>query len=173
MDRVIGTFRYSIPKIVGLVAAGILLTAASLMIVTHVIPDAGTKGLIAGYVGVPLFGVATIWLLTRFFKTGPVVEVSTAGIRYYRRSADLIPWSAIAAMSVHVMRRQKFLVLELFPEAAARLKASRSARILEKGNEAFGFSGVWISMSGLDGSLDDLIDAIELAGGGALGGRHD
>jgi hypothetical protein len=174
MDRVIASFHRSIVKMLGLLVVGTLLTGTSGLIAAGTIADRSDPTIkFVGYVGTAFFGVCTLVILAHAFRRGAVIDVSTAGIRYYRRSTDLIPWAAIAAMSVHVIRRQKFLVLELFPEDAARLKASRTARLLERGNEAFGFSGVWISMVGLDGSLDDLIDAIELARVGASGARHD
>jgi hypothetical protein len=173
MDQVIASFGRSIPKTLGLLVLGVLMTGLGGALALGYIGPVSLYKTAVGWIAAIFFGLCTLGILVQLLRAGPAVEVSTAGIRYYRRSADLIPWAAIAAMSVQVMKRQKFLVLELFPEAAAQLEASRSARILEKANAALGFSGVWISMTGLDGSLDELIEAIELAHGGALGARHD
>jgi hypothetical protein len=152
MDQVIATFRYSPEKTLGLSAAGILLTIGSLLIVT-VIPNPGIKGLIAGYVGVPFFGGATILIIARFFQPGPAVEVSTSGIRCRRWPQDFyVPWSAISNMTVQTMRRRKFLTLQVRPPESSGQAASRT-----------------ISMVGLDGSFDDLLNAIKTArsaGGG-------
>ena len=139
MDQVTATFRNSVPKTLGLLAGGILLTISSLMIVLQVIPNAGIKALIAGYVGLPFFGGASILMVARLFQAGPVIEVGTSGIRYRRWPQDFfVPWSAVSDMSIQQQRRRKFLILRLRPQEASGNAASRS-----------------ISMVGLDGSFDD------------------
>ena len=147
MDRVIASFRQSFPKTLGLVAGGSLLTLASLLIVIHVIPVAPwSKGAIAGYVGLPFFGLATLLLVVRLFQAGPVVEVTTSGISHRRWSQEFIPWSTVAGMSVQQVRRRRSLILRLRPG----------------GSRA-------ISMTGLDGSFEDLLSAVRAAQqGGAV-----
>ena len=147
MDQVIAAFRNSVPKILGLLAGGILLTIGSLLIVLQVIPNAGIKAVIAGYVGLPFFGGASILMIVRLFQTGPVVEVRASGIRYSRwPQSFFVPWTAVSNMSIQQQRRRKFLILRLLPQDVSGNAATRS-----------------ISMVGLDGSFDDLLNAIRTA----------
>ena len=153
MDQVTGSFNYSGPKMVGLLAGGVILTIASLMIVTHVFPNPSIKGLIGGYVGLPFFAGVTILMIVRLFQTGPVVEVSTSGIGYHRWPQSFhVLWTDIANMSIRQQRRRKSLILQLRPQEPTGAAATRT-----------------ILMVGLDGSFDDLLNAIRTArsGGGA------
>jgi hypothetical protein len=146
MDQVTGTFRYSSPKLLGMLAGGLLLTAVALLIVVGVIPGPGLKGFIGGYVGLPFFGGASILLVIRLFDTAPVVEVGASGIRSRRWPQDFfVPWTAVANMAIEQQRRRRFLILQLRPQ------------------DASGHTRRRISMVGLDGSFDDLLNAIKAA----------
>jgi hypothetical protein len=144
MDQVTGTFRFSGPKLAGMLVGGFLLTIASVLIAAGVIP-AGIKGLIAGWVGAPFFGGACIMLVMQLMQADPVVEVTTAAISYHRWPQKFhVPWSEVAGTAIQEMRRRRFLILQLRPQGgyAARRK---------------------ISMIGLDGSFDDLLNAVKAA----------
>ena len=163
MERVVASFRRSIPQMLGVLALSALFTFGCAAMALGVIDESDVLIRSIGFVGAALFCPCTLAATVRIFRAGPAIEVTTAGIRYRQRSADLIPWTAISEISVGAMGVQRFLVLHLWPEEAAKLKTSRFVRVMEKANEAFGFGGVWISMLGLNGSLNDLAGAVATA----------
>jgi hypothetical protein len=105
------------------------------------------------------FGLVTILIFLQLFRTGPVVEVRTSGLRDHRRSPDVIPWTAIAKVSIRRTGGRQRLALQF--RAGAKMRPSRLGRAVGKVNAAAG--GFSISMAGLDGSFGDLINAIKKA----------
>jgi hypothetical protein len=157
------SFRYSMPKLIGLLVIGVGLTGLCLAIALGVMPISSPSNAlhwVMGF-GAVFFAVCVVGWSTRLFRTGPIVEVSASGIRDLRLSADVIPWSDIERLSVLTVSRQSMLTLELRPGVQSNLRAAHAAWIRTRLNEIFGFPGLVISMTGLDGSLDDLLDAIE------------
>ena len=161
-DQVIASFGRSLPKMIGLLMLGVLMTGAGAAIALGDFgaPDAYRTAV--GSVAALFFGLCTVAILVRSFRIGPVVVVTRAGIADRRRSEELILWQMVSDISVRAIKRQRFLVLQLRP-GVVPAAGSRYARAIDMGNQALGFSGVWISMTGLDGSLDDLLDAVARA----------
>jgi hypothetical protein len=110
---------------------------------------------------------------------GPIIEVSRAGLRDRRISPDIIPWSSIES----IWRFQQSRLLHLILDPAADNSLPRSAiaawarRRMLKGQlfdelsgqadpycaycYGYAFGDVSISMSGLPGSFDALVRAVE------------
>jgi len=165
MDEVIASFKRSIPKLLGMLTLSVLFTLAGALMALGVIGDTrpGSLNEFFGYAGALFFGLCALGILLQLLRGGPIVEVTTSGIRYYRLSPDIIPWTAISDMSVEAVGHQRFLMLKVRPDARPQLSLSRYSRVVEIGNGALGFHGLPISMTGLSGSLDDLIRVVEIA----------
>jgi hypothetical protein len=160
MDEVIASFRQSIPKTLGWVVAGAILTAASAFYVIG-IPDSPPPALavkIAGWVGLPGFGFATLLMLVRLFQSGPVIEVTATGISYRRwPQAFVVPWTAVAGVSERRARNTRFLVLELRPDPEHDIARAQTQAIMT---------------TGVEGTIDDVLGAIRTARTlSAAGGR--
>jgi hypothetical protein len=165
MDKVIAVFGRSITKMLGMFSGGIAMTGVCALVAFHVIPDIPPDGRaeLVGYAGFLFFGLASTIIFTRLFSTSAMLEVSTSGIRDRRRSTVLIPWSAIAKVSIRDDGTRQSLVLQFRPDERAILKALRLDRRLGNLNDVAGARVFSISMKGLDGSFDDLINAIKKA----------
>jgi hypothetical protein len=161
MDQVIAIFRRSIMKMLGRLVGGIAMMAACALLAFGLIPAVapGSGAARAGAAGFVFFGLVTIVIFLQSFRTGPVVEVRTSGLRDHRRSPDIIPWTAIAKVSITTLRGRQRLALQF--RAGAKLRPSRLGRAVGKANAAA--NSFAISMAGLDGSFDDLINAIKKA----------
>src|SRR5438552_4264280 len=114
---------------------------------------------IAGYLGAPISALMTVGFLVEAFRTGTVVEVTTFGIRDRRRSPDLIAWTGISEISALGGYPNPCVTLRLSPEARGKLRPSTTARYAAKMHD-LGFPDLSISMGGLNGSLADLVKAI-------------
>jgi hypothetical protein len=157
-------FRRSIPKTLAILAGAMLLTLGSGMLAFHLFPRIApwSGPAIAGYVGLPIFGVCTAAALLELLRFGPVVEVTAFGIRDRRLSPDLIPWIGISDISVPAEGKDRCVTLRLRPEARAKLKPAKASLFATRLN-ARGDPDVAISVKLLEGSLDDLVKAIDRA----------
>ncbi len=160
MDQVIAVFRRSITKLLGWLAGCVVMAGACALAAFHAIPGIAPGGAERiGALGFLFFGLVATVIFMQSFRIGPVVEVRTSGIRDRRRSPDLIPWAAIAKASIKKVRSRRVLALQFRP--GTKLRPSRLGRATGKLNAA---AGDWsISMAGLDGSFDGLINAIKKA----------
>jgi hypothetical protein len=161
MDQVIAIFRRSITKMLGRLMGGVVMMTTCALLAFRAIPAVapGSGAAFVGAAGFVFFGLITIVVFLQSFRTGPVVEVRTSGLRDHRRSPDVIPWVAIAKVSIKKVRGRRRLALQF--RAGTQLEPSRLARAVGTANAAAG--GFSISMAGLDGSFDDLIKAIKKA----------
>ena len=106
-----------------------------------------------------LFGIAgAVIAFRQLFRTGPVIEIDTAGIRWRRWSDAIIPWSAISDASSRSMSKQQFLCLTL--ARPADYPGRSTARLLAGLNKNMGFGDVAISTNGTDRSHDELLEAV-------------
>ncbi len=110
------------------------------------------------------FGTGAVICLARVFADPDVLTVDRQGILDRRISSSKLPWPMIAELSVRTVRRQKFLMVELVPQFEATLQKTRMAR-LAAANAALGLKGMAIPTHGLDGTLEELIEAIRLFSG--------
>jgi hypothetical protein len=160
MDQVIAVYRRSIAKRLGWLAGCVVIAGICALAAFNAIPGIAPGGAerfaVGGFL---LFGLVAIVIVIQSFRTGPVVEIRTAGIRDHRRSPDLIPWAAIAKASIRKVRSRRVLALQF--RAGTKLRPSRLGRATGKVNAAAG--DLSISMAGLDGSFDGLINAIKKA----------
>lgn len=139
-------------KMLRLVGLGVLMTGVSVALAFRWIPDIGpgSYGEFIGYCGLVFFGVCTVVVLWRLLTTrGPVVTIAPDGIRDRRLTSDLIPWTAIRAISTWEYRGQKAMVLAVDPSTEARLALTRMARWTRGANRALGADGLCVTAQGL------------------------
>jgi hypothetical protein len=147
-------------RTVGLMAAGLLLTALSASVAFHLLPDrrAGLYEQFISYVLVALFAQWTFIIAWRSLTVGgAVVTVTPEGIRDTRVAAELIPWTAIERISTWQHRGPKVLVLAVDPEVERGLSLTRMACWSRKVNRALGADGLCIEVRGLSIGYDKLL----------------
>ena len=102
---------YSIPKMLALIAGGLVMTAASAAVALRFIPDTGWGPLapVIGYVGTAFFGLCTALFLWRLLTgRGPVVSMTPEGIRDIRVAKEVIPWRSICKLSRYEILGNEF-----------------------------------------------------------------
>ena len=145
-----------------LLAAGSFVFAliATWLIITGQLAPGSFKE-VAAWGGVPFFVLCGLVWLRRLFDRGVVVSVSSDGIMDTRISANMIPWASVRSISIAEIKRQRFAMLDLSPEFERAMNKTRVAAMSKPTNAAMGFSGFAFSATGLDGSLDDFLAAIQ------------
>lgn len=134
---------YSPIKLIALFGGGVLMTGAAVLVAILPLPDvpgAVIRGV--GYFGTIFFGYCTIvigWdLLTR---RGPVVTITSHGIRDTRIAAEFIPWTAVRRISTG----DKQVVLSIDPALEKQLTLTSTARLWRAPNRLLGVDGLWIT----------------------------
>ena len=157
-------FRRSIPKTLAMLVIAVLLTLGSAMLAfqAYQTGDLWSGSGLAGAAGVVIFGLCSVIALGELFRISPVIEVTAFGIRDRRLSPDLMPWIGISDVSVLTGGSNPCVTLRLRPEVRAKLKPPRIPLLAAKANDRSGLD-VSISMRLLNGSLDDLVKAIDKA----------
>jgi len=104
-----------------------------------------------------LFVAAVPAVARELLRRGPLLVLSHAGLEDRRTSYGLIPWSAIEGAELMEMNRQKFLMLRMRDPSAWKTKQSAFARWSQPLNEAFGFRGLPIDVTGLTMRPEDVV----------------
>src|SRR3981189_1611721 len=153
MDRGMAILGRSVAKMLGRLVVAVVMTGACALVAFYAIPAVapGSRAALLGAAGFVFFGLVTIVIFLQSFRTGPVVEVRTSGLRDHRRSPDVIPWTALAKVSITSGGGRRLLALQF--RAGTKLRPSRLRRTVGQMNAAAG--GFSISMAGLDGSVDE------------------
>jgi len=153
---------YSKSKILGYLLLGCLMTAAAYFCTT--IPKTGA--VIAGWAGLLFFGGASIFFVTRFFCTGPVVIINEEGIHDKRWKVGTIRWCDIEKIMIQSMntrgREHRFIALILRDTAPYDQKRPLLARFLATLNQLLGFSPYILNCRGLEIDDDHVIEVIQL-----------
>jgi hypothetical protein len=103
-----------------------------------------------GYVGLALFPlIAFIVGRYLFVLRGPVVTISSEGIRDIRIASETIPWHGIKNISTWSYGRNKVMVLALDPRLESALTLTRLARFSRGPNSVLGANGLCIAPRGL------------------------
>ncbi len=146
-------------KLIGLVAIGVVMTAASVAVA--IVPEmgAGLVGTVVGWVGAVFFGLCTIVALGRLLRARePVLTISPQGIRDTRIAEDVIPWTAITKISTWGAFNQKAMVLAVDPATEAKLHLTAMARSTRGANRALGADGLCIVAAGLKIDFPSLLE---------------
>ncbi|WP_426613999.1 hypothetical protein [Bradyrhizobium sp. McL0616] len=111
-----------------LVAAGFAMTLLSASLAFHWWHGLADYDVAMGYVGVAVFGPVTCWLIWMLpAERGPVVMVTTYGIRDLRVGNEFLLWDSIADVSVEECRGHKAIVLTPIPALQRQLSCIRAA----------------------------------------------
>ncbi len=161
MDRSATLFIGVSPWRMLLIAAGAFAMAGlSALIAFHLVSTERITATqqVAAVVGVPFFGLCGLVAVWRVAGLrGPVVTLSPEGFRDVRVAPDLIPWSAIRAVTTWQHRRQRAMVLAIRPEVERSLALTPIARWTRGANRRLGADGLAISAVGLTIRYDDLL----------------
>ncbi|PCC68886.1 hypothetical protein SAMN02745121_07584 [Nannocystis exedens] len=138
-------------KMFGVLAAGLVMTSLSLLLVVPIVPelagDPVVRGL--GIVGALFFGSCSVVVLRQWFTPEAVITISPAGLRDVRVARAFIPWPAIERLSTWTFNGQSFLVIAVAPEVERRLPLTRTARWTRGPNRKLGADGLCVSAHGL------------------------
>ncbi len=105
------------------------------------------------FAGMLVFGLCIVGGMLWLTRFKPILEVTTDGLRDRRVSPDIIPWSGIASVTVSDRRRR--LQLQINADVADRMMRTRAQASAMQGRD------VSISMIGLNGTFDDLVNALK------------
>ncbi len=147
-------------KVLGLLGLTCVMVAASYFCTTL----ANVTPRLVGWVGIVFFGFGFIAFPVMFFRSGPQVVVSDAGIEDRRLKLGLIPWEDIRALSVGSVNSAKFLCIELVDREKYLSRLPGWKLRLAVANEALGFSPLTISFSGLAPGLKEVWAYIQSPG---------
>lgn len=159
MGRTIAVFSRSAAKAMRLVNLCVVLVAVCGAFAGGALPAPPLRNFEQfAFVGFVIFAVGFVaGLLLVIRRRRPILEITTAGIRDRRVSSQMVPWAAIATVSVEAVGRRKMLVLDF--DKAAEKQLARSASAPARANRR----GLTISMSGLNGTFEDLVNALRRA----------
>jgi hypothetical protein len=148
-------------KLIVLVVAGVMMTAASALLAFQLLPSSaivsGSYAAPVGYVGLAFFGLATLLLVWRLSTAhGVVLTLDAEGIRDRRISDKVIPWSAVRNISTWQKQSQKVMILKIDPAFERQLGFSRFARMARQASRAFGADGLGIGANDLKTDYDTL-----------------
>ncbi len=157
-SNVVAEIYYSPFKMLSMSALGMIMTGTSVFIAAQ---DSFLSRAV-GYIGATFFGIVTgssIWRLLT--ARGPVVTITSQGIRDTRVAEELIPWGSVLAVESVEMERQKFTVLTVEPAVESKLTLTRMARWSLGPNRLLGVDGLPIPAQGLKISHDKLFIMIK------------
>jgi hypothetical protein len=159
------SFKRSLGKTLWLIVISIAMTGACAAIAFRLIPRVapGSFAEFAGYLGMLFFSLATGGWIIRLFQAKEILQISIAGIRDSRISSEAIAWAEISDVRIKTAYKQKLLSLHLRPEAASKLRPPVLTSLMAKFNLVGGRRGWDVSMTGLNGSFDDLLAAVSRA----------
>jgi hypothetical protein len=147
-------------KMLGALVLAAAATALSVAFALRLFPGirAGSLAEFIGYGGVLFFGLGTIMAFRSLLRArGPIVTITSQGIRDTRVAAELIPWAAVHDISTWEYRKQRLMVLAVDPEVEKRLTLTRMARWTRNANRALGADGLCITAQGLKTDYDTLL----------------
>ena len=119
------------------------------------------------WVAVIFFGLCSLLWIRQMMRSGPVIEISSAGLRWRNWSDDLIPWGAFTRAEITSMQRQRFVSLWLRDPGAYR--SSTILGRLAGANKAMGFGDIALGAQGTDRGFDELAEAVHAHAPGLFG----
>ncbi len=155
------TFRYARGKLIWYALGSFAFVAACMLIAYLGLAPHGSFKEAVIWFGVPFFAFCGVMALRGMRDTRAILTISPAGIKDLRISNDLIPWRAVRGMRLQQVQRQSFVMLDIDPETENHLRLSRLASWTRPMNAAIGFQGLCVNPAGLDGSLDDILAALD------------
>jgi hypothetical protein len=165
MSVPVAAFRANKTKVVLLCVGSAAMCLASLVVSLGFLPNARVEGFaqVMIWIGVPLFGFFAFVWLKQLFDSGVVLEISENGIRDNRYSPAVVPWSVIDVIRSVELSYQPFLSLEIPADVQAKIPRPLYRKFFDVLNPLLGYKGMLVSMTGLNGTMKELVDAINAA----------
>jgi hypothetical protein len=154
-------FRYANRKLIWYVLGSLAFVAVCAWILYLGLAPHGSFKEALIWLGIPFFGLCGVMALRGMRDSRVILSISPGGIRDLRVSEDLIPWRAVRGMRLQQVQKQSFVMLDLDPADEKTLRLTRLASWTKPMNAAIGFHGLCVNPAGLDGSLDDILAALE------------
>lgn len=149
-------------KMIGLAFLSLLMTALSLFVGYAGYQKEGAGGLpvFIGIIGGLFFLAAFIAIAWKAFDRRPVLDFSDDGLVAIEIAPQRIAWHDLVAVRVFQLQKQRFIELQVTPDAVGRLSLSRMVRL---NNKALGKSNEYLTLStsGLDRSLNEIVSLIQ------------
>lgn len=133
-------------KMIGLAVLSLAMTALSVFIgfTGYVKEGAGGVAFLIGAVGFILFFASLVALVVQLLDRRPAVDLSEEGLLIAGLARERIRWEDLVGLRMFRLQTQKFIELQITPQAAAKLTLSRTARL---NNKALGKSNEYLTMS--------------------------
>ncbi|WP_454849629.1 STM3941 family protein [Rhizobium binxianense] len=133
-------------KMIGLAVLSLLMTALSVFIGYNGYVKEGSGGLafFIGIAGFILFFASLVALVVKLFDRRPAIDLSEEGLLVADLARERIRWEDLLGLRIFRLQTQKFIELQITPQAAAKLTISRMARL---NNKALGKSNEYLTMS--------------------------
>lgn len=156
--------RYTLPlkiegspiRQLGLVLAGVAFVVGGVWMI-----QAGNlKAQIAGWVGVPFFGLATAVGLKQMLNTSPRIVIDHHGVFDRTLGIGIVEWRDLTGVRVGEIRGQHFVCLELRNADAYLDRLPGWRRRLAQVNVDLGFTPFSLNLSGTGADADALAEAI-------------
>ena len=152
---------HSKPKLILLVALGVLMTAGAAWVLTLDFgPEESAKAWkvqAVSIIGVPFFLWCTLVAIQRLFAADrPVVTLTPAGFLDTRVAAKMVAWAAVEQISTWSHKGQKIIIIKVSPEVESQIELSRIAQWSRKANTALGADGLAITAQGLKTDYNSL-----------------
>jgi len=124
------------------------------------------KAIFFGYLCIAFSGLAGVGWFLELFRQGPAVEINDLGFRDRRYSPDIIFWGDIDRLSVKRIYYSPFLpgyarYLRVFLRPGVKLRRTLHGYILGSLNVIVGIPSFTVDANGLNGTVDELIRAID------------
>jgi hypothetical protein len=101
-----------------------------------------------------------LWL-SQLWIRGPAIEISREGIRDQRFSSGTISWDVIEKVRSGTIRWNDFIMLHLRPGAQGKFARSVWRTYFDACNALIGWRGVYMTMAGTTGVMEDVLAAID------------
>jgi hypothetical protein len=114
-----------------------------------------------GWVGVAFFGPGALVFLWQLLDVRPRLVITGRGVYDRTNGAGWIPWSDIRYAWLQSVMGHEFVCLEVHDPDRYLSRMSRWRRLVGKLNRGAGYSELWLNLSGLAVSIDQVFRVIE------------
>ena len=139
----------------------VLITGLGVAVAVPLIPDfrPGVFQQILCYAGAAFFALCTVIVAWRLATSrGPVVTITSDGIRDIRVAAEFIPWRAVRKIFTWEHAGAKMMILAIDPAVEHQLTLTKMAQWSRAPNRALGADGLYITAQGLKIDHQTLFD---------------
>ena len=152
------SFYPSRAKLALIFLSSIALTGTCLWILFYSASTPPIKVQVAAWVGVPLFGFASVFVLSRLVKPRPSVVLDANGVHDNASMAKggFIPWQDIASVNVFAVRNQKMVGIGLKDNDKFLAQVGVLRRMSARANLSMGFPLIAIPESAVNIAAEEL-----------------